>query len=85
MIFVIEAIKRLYADDNFKTLLKAEGLISFPKVIEELLEQGGSMSDLDGTKLSKSPIKIGFETEVVTLALNQIIPLKIIPPVFAIV
>lgn len=38
------------------------------------------MSDLDGTKLPKSPIKIGFETEVVTLALNQIIPLKIIPP-----
>lgn len=38
------------------------------------------MSDLDGTKLPKSPIKIGFETEVVTLALNQVIPLKIIPP-----
>lgn len=38
------------------------------------------MSDLDGTKLPKSPIKIGFEQEVVTLALNQIIPLKIIPP-----
>ena len=38
------------------------------------------MSDLDGTKLPKSPIKIGFEKEIVTLALNQIIPLKIIPP-----
>jgi len=38
------------------------------------------MSDLDGTKLPKSRIKIGFETEVVTLALNQIIPLKVIPP-----
>ncbi len=38
------------------------------------------MSDLDGAKLPKSPIKIGFEAEVVTLALNQIIPLKIIPP-----
>jgi hypothetical protein len=38
------------------------------------------MSDLDATKLPRTPIKIGFETEVVTLALNQIIPLKIIPP-----
>lgn len=38
------------------------------------------MSDLDGIKLPKTPIKLGFETEVVTLALNQIIPLKIIPP-----
>ena len=41
LLFVIEAIKRLFADDNFTTLLKAEGLTSFPKVLEEMLEQRG--------------------------------------------
>ena len=41
LLFVIEAIRRLFADDNFTTLLKAEGLTSFPKVLEEMLEQRG--------------------------------------------
>ncbi len=41
LLFIVEAIKRLYSDDNFKTLLKAEGLTSFPKTIAEMLEQRG--------------------------------------------
>lgn len=41
LLFVVEALKRLYADDNFKNLLRAEGLTSFPKVISEMLEQRG--------------------------------------------
>ena len=41
LLFIVEALKRLYGDDNFKNLLKAEGLTSFPKIISELLEQKG--------------------------------------------
>jgi ParB family transcriptional regulator, chromosome partitioning protein len=31
LIFIIEALRKILADDSFKTLLKAEGLDSLPK------------------------------------------------------
>ena len=38
------------------------------------------MSDLDDMDLPKSPIKISFESETITLPIGQIIPLKMIAP-----
>ena len=41
LLFIAEALKRMYEDDNFKNLLKAEGLTSFPKGLSEMLGQKG--------------------------------------------
>jgi len=40
MVFVVEALKRLFAERGFKTLLQAEGLSSLPKPLSELIEVG---------------------------------------------
>lgn len=37
LMFINSALKKLYADDNFKTLLKAEGLHHFPKILSDKL------------------------------------------------
>lgn len=42
LLFIVEALRRLYGDDNFKNLLKAEGLTSMPKILSERLEHGGA-------------------------------------------
>lgn len=41
LFFIIEALRRLYSDDNFNNLLKAEGLNSFPRIITEILKERG--------------------------------------------
>lgn len=41
LLFIVEALRRLYGDENFKNLLKAEGMTSFPKILAEMLEQRG--------------------------------------------
>lgn len=38
------------------------------------------MSDLDDMDLPKSPIKINFESETITIPIQKIIPLKMIAP-----
>jgi ParB family transcriptional regulator, chromosome partitioning protein len=38
ILFVTEALHRLYGEDHFVTLLKAEGLMTLPKQLSELLE-----------------------------------------------
>ena len=38
------------------------------------------MSELENLPLKEDKIKLGFETETVTLRLDQIIPLKVIAP-----
>ena len=42
LIFIVEALRQMYADENFKNLLKAEGLTSFPKPIADMIKQKGS-------------------------------------------
>lgn len=37
MLFVLEALKRLFKDEHFNTLLKAEGLTTLPKPLAELM------------------------------------------------
>ncbi|MEM7620746.1 MAG: plasmid partitioning protein RepB C-terminal domain-containing protein [Pseudomonadota bacterium] len=39
MLFITEALRRLYAEDNFATLLKAEGLTTMPKQLSAMLEE----------------------------------------------
>jgi len=38
LMFITSALKKLYADDNFKTLLKAEELDHFPKILNDALQ-----------------------------------------------
>lgn len=38
MLFITEALRRLYKDENFTTLLRAEGLTTMPKQLSELME-----------------------------------------------
>lgn len=38
MLFITEALRRLYREDHFTTLLKAEGLTTMPKQLSALLE-----------------------------------------------
>lgn len=38
LLFVVEALHRLYAEDHFATLLKAESLITLPQPIAEMLD-----------------------------------------------
>lgn len=42
LIFIVEALRQMYTDENFKNLLKAEGLTSFPKPIADMIKQKGS-------------------------------------------
>jgi ParB family chromosome partitioning protein len=42
LMFINGALKKLYADDNFKTLLKAEGLDHFPKILSDQLQGSGA-------------------------------------------
>jgi ParB family chromosome partitioning protein len=42
LIFIVEALRQMYTDDNFKNLLKAEGLTSFPKPIADMIKQKGN-------------------------------------------
>ncbi len=42
LIFITEALRQMYTDENFKNLLKAEGLTSFPKPIADMIKQKGS-------------------------------------------
>lgn len=39
ILFIVEAFRHLFAEENFTTLLKAEGLTTFPKPISGLLER----------------------------------------------
>jgi ParB family chromosome partitioning protein len=41
LVFVIEAMRTLLADDNFTNLLRAEGLETLPKLLVERVEGGG--------------------------------------------
>ena len=38
------------------------------------------MSELENLPLKEDKIKLGFETETVTLQINEIIPLKVVAP-----
>lgn len=38
LLFVMEALKELFADDNFSTLLRAEGLLTLPKPLAGLFD-----------------------------------------------
>ena len=40
LIFVTEALRKLFADENFVTLLRAEGLESLPRNLAERLQPG---------------------------------------------
>ncbi len=42
LIFITEALRQMYEDDNFRNLLKAEGLTSFPKPIADMIKKKGS-------------------------------------------
>lgn len=42
LIFVISALRQLYADDNFVRLLRAEGLDSLPRYLSEQIQKGGA-------------------------------------------
>ena len=44
MLFVVEAMRHLLADENFTNLLRAEGLETLPKHIAERVWPGGSMA-----------------------------------------
>jgi hypothetical protein len=39
LLFVTEALRQLLQDDNFSTLLRAEGLTTFPKPLAGLMER----------------------------------------------
>jgi ParB family chromosome partitioning protein len=39
LIFVVEALRKLFREDNFNTLLRAEGLNTVPKQLVELLDK----------------------------------------------
>lgn len=39
LMFITSALKKLYSDDNFKTLLKAEGFNYFPKILNDSLQR----------------------------------------------
>ena len=41
LLFVISAMRELLADENFTTLLRAEGLDSLPKYLAERVWSGG--------------------------------------------
>lgn len=41
LLFIVEAMRQLLAEENFKTLLRAEGLITLPKPLSGLLEEKG--------------------------------------------
>ncbi len=45
LVFVIEALRGLLRENNFKTLLKAEGLATMPKQLLELVEKGAILHD----------------------------------------
>ncbi len=45
LVFVIEALRGLLRENNFKTLLKAEGLATMPKQLLELVEKGAIIHD----------------------------------------
>ena len=42
LIFITEALRQMYEDDNFRNLLEAEGLTSFPKPIADMITKKGS-------------------------------------------
>jgi len=37
LLFVVNALRRLFADDHFVTLLRAEGLLTLPRPLAERL------------------------------------------------
>ena len=37
LLFVVEAMRQLLSDDNFLTLLRAEGLVSMPRPLADLV------------------------------------------------
>ncbi|MGE3769470.1 MAG: hypothetical protein AB7G06_00770 [Bdellovibrionales bacterium] len=41
LLFVTEALRHLLKDDNFNTLLRAEGLTTFPKPLAGLMDEKG--------------------------------------------
>jgi ParB family chromosome partitioning protein len=41
LVFMTEAMRKLLADDNFVTLLRAEGLETLPKNLATRIEAGG--------------------------------------------
>jgi ParB family chromosome partitioning protein len=41
LLFVVNALKRLLADENFVTLLRAEAIYSMPRPLADRLENGG--------------------------------------------
>ena len=41
LLFVVSAMRELLADENFTTLLRAEGLDTLPKYLAERIQSGG--------------------------------------------
>jgi ParB family chromosome partitioning protein len=44
LLFVVGALRQLFADENFVNLLRAEGLASLPKYLAERVWPGGSVT-----------------------------------------
>jgi ParB family transcriptional regulator, chromosome partitioning protein len=41
LLFIVNALRRLFAEENFATLLRAEGVLSLPKPLAERLDRAG--------------------------------------------
>lgn len=44
LVFIVSALKQLFADENFRTLLRAEGLESVPKQLADMMQDGGRIT-----------------------------------------
>ena len=71
LVFVANALKRLFADENFVNLLQAEKLDNLPEYV----------ADSDSEGHVSAPPKVAFERETVRLPLAKILPTRALPTV----
>ena len=76
LIFVTEAIRKLIVDENFVTLLRAEGLETLPETLPHALRPERRPDMARGA--ATSIVKVAFEDAKVRIAIAQIQPLKLV-------
>ena len=76
LIFVTEAIRKLIVDENFVTLLRAEGIETLPRNLAARIEPG-RRPDM-ARRAATSMVNMAFEKAKVRIAIAQIQPLKLV-------